>query len=66
MFNIPPNTKNKQLLPKRNFIKMTTATEYDEMALSEHIEEFSQRIVFLCNDISGCNSFFVLLMLKKL
>jgi sec-independent protein translocase protein TatC len=46
MFTILPNLKKRAFLPKKDLIKMTTATEDDEMALSEHIEEFSQRLVF--------------------
>ena len=45
MFNSLQISKNLNLTSQRSSIKMTI-TEDDEMALSEHIEEFSQRLVF--------------------
>ena len=45
MFNFLQISKNLNLTSQRSSIKMTIA-EDDEMALSEHIEEFSQRLVF--------------------
>ena len=36
----------KQSYPKQKTLVKMTSSEDDEMALSEHIEEFSQRIVF--------------------
>ena len=45
MFNSLQISKNLNLTSQRSSIKMTIA-EDDEMALSEHIEEFSQRLVF--------------------
>ena len=37
-------------------IKMTAIANDDEMALSEHIEEFSQRLVF-CVNFNNCYYF---------
>jgi sec-independent protein translocase protein TatC len=45
MFNFLQISKNLNLTSQRSSIKMTIA-EDDEMALSEHIEEFSQRLIF--------------------
>jgi sec-independent protein translocase protein TatC len=45
MFNFVLKPKLIKYSKTTNLIKMTTTNE-DDMALSEHIEEFSQRLVF--------------------
>ena len=46
MFNILHKPQKCKLHSVNQSIKMTAIANDDEMALSEHIEEFSQRLVF--------------------